>query len=123
MLLILKVFYFVKNYKILEFMFAKITELIRSLFKPSIKPECQAIIAKLEKHGWHGIVICDEGKITYAGLYGKNNRIANAIKTSMLEHPEIRDAVIRAVGDFLCEKHQEMHMKSELEDLGIGTNE
>lgn len=101
----------------------KIKQIIRRLFKPSIKPEFEDILNKMQKHGWHGFVVCDEGERTFAGLYGKNSVIAEAIKNAMIEHPLIRDAVIRATADFICDQNEKKKFKSELEDLGITTNE
>ena len=101
----------------------KIKQIIRRLFKPSIKPDFEAILNKMQKHGWSGFIVCDEGQRTYMGLYGKNGVIAEAIKNAMIEEPLIRDAVIRATADYLLEMQQEQQFKSELEDLGITTNE
>lgn len=102
----------------------KIKQIIRRLFKPSIKPDFESILDKMQKHGWHGFIVCDEGEErTFTGLYGKNSVIAKAIKNAMIEHPLIRDAVIRATADYLLQMQQEQQFKSELEDLGITTTD
>ena len=101
----------------------KIKQIIRRLFKPSIKPDFEAILNKMQKHGWHGFIVCDEGQRTYTGLYGKNGVIAESIKNAMIEEPLIRDAVIRATADYLLQTQEEEKFKSQLEELGITTDE